>query len=57
MSSAGPGANSVPGSVQPTPAQYYPYTTLHGPDDVGYDANFHIFPPDYYASECDYRTE
>ncbi|XP_058126769.1 homeobox protein vnd-like [Anopheles ziemanni] len=57
MSSAGPGANSVPGSVQPTPSQYYPYTTLHGADDVGYDASFHIFPPDYYAPECDYRTE
>uniref|UniRef100_A0AAG5DJ44 Homeobox domain-containing protein n=1 Tax=Anopheles atroparvus TaxID=41427 RepID=A0AAG5DJ44_ANOAO len=57
MSSAGPGTNSVQGSIQPAPTQFYPYTSLHGPDDGGYDANFHIFPPDYYPPECDYRTD
>uniref|UniRef100_A0A182UQV5 Fibrinogen C-terminal domain-containing protein n=1 Tax=Anopheles merus TaxID=30066 RepID=A0A182UQV5_ANOME len=43
------GANGLPAS-QPSATPYYPYTGLHAPDE-GYDANFHIFPPDYYAPE------
>uniref|UniRef100_A0A1S4H646 Homeobox domain-containing protein n=1 Tax=Anopheles gambiae TaxID=7165 RepID=A0A1S4H646_ANOGA len=49
------GANGLPAG-QPSATPYYPYTGLHAPDE-GYDANFHIFPPDYYAPECDYRSD
>ncbi|XP_052889141.1 homeobox protein vnd-like [Anopheles moucheti] len=49
------GTNGLP-TGQPPTAPFYPYTGLHAPDE-GYDANFHIFPPDYYAPECDYRTD
>ncbi|XP_049300087.1 homeobox protein vnd-like [Anopheles funestus] len=49
------GANGLPIGQTPT-APFYPYTGLHAPDE-GYDANFHIFPPDYYAPDCDYRTD
>ncbi|XP_035903605.1 muscle-specific homeobox protein tinman-like isoform X1 [Anopheles stephensi] len=49
------GTNGLP-TGQPPTTPFYPYTGLHAPDE-GYDANFHIFPPDYYAPECDYRTD
>ncbi|XP_053680251.1 homeobox protein vnd-like [Anopheles nili] len=49
------GVNGLP-TGQPPTTPFYPYAGLHPADD-GYDSTFHIFPPDYYPSECDYPTQ
>uniref|UniRef100_A0A182QNH9 Homeobox domain-containing protein n=1 Tax=Anopheles farauti TaxID=69004 RepID=A0A182QNH9_9DIPT len=50
------GSSGLPTGQPSTTAPYYPYTGLYPPDE-GYDANYHIIPPDYCAQECDYRTD